>query len=114
MHRPPPHPRPEPRTGGTLNPLWSAHPFWGVGGDYNCDIGGSALTIVGRMERRFSPVGMEFARLSFDVDSKREPTMKTIVRRTLISGFALLIFVPAILFGLGLASLFYMRRRGAA
>ena len=58
---------------------------------------------------------MEFAWLSFNVDLKRETTMKTIVRRMLISGFALLFVVPAaIIFGLGLASIYYMRRRGAA
>ncbi len=54
---------------------------------------------MGRMERRFSPVGMEFAWLSFDVESKREPTMPTIV----------IYITPPILFyfGLGLASLFF-------
>ena len=75
------------------------HPFGGVDGAYNCDIGGSTLTIVSRMERRFSPIGMEFAWPSFDVDSKREPTMQTIV----------IYITPPILFyfGLGLSSLFF-------
>ncbi len=50
------------------------------------------------MERRFSPIGMEFAWPSFDVDSKREPTMQTTV---------MIYFIPPILFGLGLASLFF-------
>ncbi len=54
------------------------------------------------MERRFSPIGMEFAWPSFDVDSKREPTMQTIV---------IYITLPILFFfGLGLASLFFSNR----
>ena len=37
------------------------HPFGGVDGAYNCDIGGSALTIVGRMNGCVNWVGTELA-----------------------------------------------------